>query len=275
MDSANRACGHRAWVVTRLAAVSAGVEITFVSAIDHAPSRQLAVVLRDVLAANRKAGLRLDHVDVDSEATRVRELGLQSYPAVVVSKDGFERGRLLGAHSHRAVLQLLLPELYDDNDALLELRRQLDSPGEDFPRRVLKRRERVGKAARLEMLANVSLFESLTRRQLQAVAALADDLVVDEDALVVEQGTDGDQFFMVVTGGLTVRRNGRKVASCGPGDCVGEMSLLDGGPRTATVTADQRTVLLTLDRMTFRGLLLDAPDVAVALLQTLSERLRG
>ena len=251
------------------------VEITFVSAIDHAPSRQLAVVMRDVLAANRKAGLRLEHVDVDSEPDRVRELGLQSYPALVVAKDGYERGRLLGAHSHRAVLQLVLPELYDDNSALVELRRQLDSPGEDFPRRVLKRRERVGKAARLEMLGQVSLFESLTRRQLQSVAALADELVVEAGSVIVEQDTDGDQFFMVVSGGLTVRRNGRKVAGCGPGDCVGEMSLLDGGPRTATVTADERTVLLTLDRMTFRGLLLDAPDVSVALLQTLSERLRA
>lgn len=258
-----------------LAGVTPAVHLTFVSAIDHAPSQQLAVVLRDVLAANRKAGLRLDHVDVDSEPTRVRELELQSYPALVVTKDGFERGRLLGAHSHRAVLQLVLPELYDDNDALIELRRQLDSPGEDFPRRVLKRRERVGKAARLEMLAGVSLFESLTRRQLQSVAALADELVVDEGAVIAEQGTEGDQFFMVVSGGLTVRRNGRKVAACGPGDGVGEMSLLDGGPRTATVTADERTVLLALDRMTFRGLLLDAPDVSVALLETLSQRLRS
>ncbi|MEM7287118.1 MAG: cyclic nucleotide-binding domain-containing protein [Actinomycetota bacterium] len=255
--------------------MAAEVQITFVSAIDHAPSRQLAVVMRGVLAANRKAGLRLDHVDVDSEPDRVRQLGLQSYPALVVTKDGFERGRLLGAHSHRAVLQLVLPELYADNDAIVQLRRQLDSPGEDFPRRVLKRRERVGKAARVEMLGHVSLFESLTRRQLQAVAALADELVVDEGAVIAEQDTDGDQFFVVVSGGLTVRRHGRKVATCAPGDCVGEMSLLDGGPRTATVTAKERTVLLTLDRMTFRGLLLDAPDVAVALLQTLSERLRG
>ena len=169
----------------------------------------------------------------------------------------------------------MLPELYDENDALIQLRRQLDSPGENFPRRVLKRRERVGKAARVDMLGRVSLFESLTRRQLQAVAALADELVVDDGAVIVEQDTDGDQFFVVVSGGVTVRRNRRKVATSGPGDCVGEMSLLDGGPRTATVTADQRTVLLTLDRMTFRGLLLDAPDVAVALLQTLSQRLRG
>ena len=92
---------------------------------------------------------------------------------------------------------------------------------------MLKRRERVGKAARVEMLGRVSLFESLTRRQLQAVAALADDLVVDDGAVIVEQDTDGDQFFVVVSGGLTVRRNGRKVATCGPGDCVGEMSLVE------------------------------------------------
>ena len=251
------------------------VRLTFVSAIDHAPSRQLAVVLRDVLAANRRAGLTLDHVDVDSEPERVLALEVQSYPAVVVTKDGYERGRLIGSHSRRAVLQLVLPELYEPNEALLQLRRQLDSPGEDFPRRVLKRRERVSKAARLEMLGSVSLFDSLTRRQLQSIAGLCDEIVVDPGAVLAAEGTDGDQFFIVVTGSVTVTSGGADIATCGPGDGVGEMSLLDGGPRTATITATERTVLLTLDRLTFRSLLLDAPEVAVALLAELSRRLRG
>ncbi len=251
------------------------MQLTFVSAIDHAPSRQLAVVLRDILAANRRAGLELDHVDVDSEPDRLRELDVASYPAVVVHKDGFERGRLIGSHSRRAVLQVVLPELYEPNEALLQLRRQLDSPGEDFPRRVLKRRERVTKAARLEMLGAVSLFESLTRRQLQSIAGLCDEIVVDSGAVLAREGTDGDQFFIVIAGSVVVTAGETTVATCGPGDGVGEMSLLDGGPRTATITAAERTVLLTLDRLTFRSLLLDAPEVAVSLLADLSRRLRG
>lgn len=250
--------------------------LTFVSAVDHAPSTQMASVVRDVVTANRGAGLRLEHVDVDTDPERVVELGVMSYPALVLHVHGQQRGCLTGAQSKRAVLQLVLPEIHDDdNDALLELRRQLDSPGEDFPRRVLKRRERVTKKARVAMLGAVDLFGSLTKRQLAAIGAVADELVVDAGGVVTEQGRPGDQFFVVVDGSLTVRRNGRKIAVLASGDCFGEMSLLDGGPRSATVTAEQRCVLLAIDRMAFQSVLHASPELAIALLEVLSLRARG
>lgn len=248
--------------------------LTFISAQDHQPSQQMARVVRDVVMENQRAGISLQVIDVDTEAERARELGVMSCPAIMLDSDGHQRGELRGVQSKRALLQLVLPVLYEPNEALIQLRSQLDSPGEQFPKRVLKRRERVNKAARVAMLGQVPLFRGLTKRQLRAIGEVADEVAVDAGAPITVEGTDGDQFFVVASGGLEVRRGTRLVAICGPGECVGEMSLLDGGPRSATVSATERSVLLTLDRMTFRSVLYDAPDVALRLLEVLSSRLR-
>lgn len=261
---------------SRAAAVSGEVPVlTFVSAASHPPSQQLAKVLGQVITSNRSRGIRFDQLDVDADPKRIRQLGLLGYPALVLTVGGVERARLVGPQSKRSVLQSVLPELYAGDEAVAQLRRQLDSPGEDFPRRVLRRRERVGKAARTDMLARVGLFEGLTKRQLDSVARVADDLVIEAGAVLIEEGTTGDQFFIVASGELQIESGGRQVATCEPGECFGEMSLLDGGPRTATVTANQVCVLVTLDRTTFEAVLLENPSVAVALLEVLSARVRS
>ncbi len=164
---------------------------------------------------------------------------------------------------------------HDEEGAERELRRQLDSPGEQFPRRVLKRHERVGKAARIALLAEIPIFSTLTKRQLGEVAAAADELVVLPDSVVVREGDPGHACFVVAGGSLVVHRRKRRVATIGPGDFVGEMSLLDGGERTATVTARERCVLLVLDRATFSAMLQQSPALAIAMLEVLSARLRS
>ncbi|MGI9623236.1 MAG: cyclic nucleotide-binding domain-containing protein, partial [Acidimicrobiales bacterium] len=164
---------------------------------------------------------------------------------------------------------------YGPDQALTQLRRQLDSPGEDFPKRVLRRRERVSKAARVEMLGSVGLFQGLSKRHTEAIAKVADDVVIEPGSVLIEEGSEGDQFFIVVTGELSVQRRGATLARCCPGECFGEMSLLDGGPRSATVTAETVSVLLSLDRSAFTAVLLDNPSVSVALLELLSSRIRS
>ncbi|MGI9621911.1 MAG: thioredoxin family protein, partial [Acidimicrobiales bacterium] len=86
--------------------------LTFVSAVSHPPSQQLAKVVGQVITANRSRGIRLDQIDVDADGKLARELGVLSYPAVILTVGGVERARLVGPQSRRAVLHAVLPELY-------------------------------------------------------------------------------------------------------------------------------------------------------------------
>ncbi len=252
-----------------------GPVLTFVSCRDDARSAQLAEVMRSVIEANRRTGLRLESVDVDAAPERVVELGLLEYPAVIFTCDGVERTRLVGAQSRRAVLQWLLPELHHDPDAALaELRRQLDSPGEHFPRRVLHRHERVGRSARATMLGRIPMFASLSKRELTGLGRVATEVVLDAGSVLLREGEPVDGCWVIVAGTLSVRRGRRVVATLRAGEVVGEMALLDGGPRTATVTADERCVLLALDRAPFQAVLAGSPRLAITLLETMSRRLR-
>jgi hypothetical protein len=256
--------------------MSAGLVLTFVHSADDPQSERMAEVVRDVIRANRATGLEVEHLDVDSEFDDILKLGVMQSPALVLHCDGVERGRLLGAQSHRAVLHMVLPEIHSDPDvALMELRRQLKAPGEQFPRRVLKRHERIGKAARVEMLRKVPLFATMAKKQLAEIGAAADEFVVDAGSVVMRENDPGDTCFVVALGSMDVHRRGRRLATMGPGDVVGEMSLLDGGPRTATVTATERCVLLALDRPTFATMLQRSPSLAISMLEVLSTRLRG
>ena len=81
-------------------------------------------------------------------------------------------------------------------------------------------------------------------------------------------------MFVLVDGEATAKRNGRKVATLGPGAAFGELSLLDRGPRTATVTADTECTLLVMGAREFSGVLDDVPGIAHKLLGALASRIR-
>lgn len=256
--------------------MSADITLVFASATNHRGSQQVAGIVRDLIADNRSTGISVAPLDVDTEPERMADLGLTHVPALVLQVDGVERARLVGSHSKRAILQKILPEIHRNaNTALIELRRQLVSPGEEFPRRVLKRREHITLAARVTMLENVALFADLTRKQREAVARLTDELVIDEGNEVTVEGQAGDQFFVLVSGKAKISRKGRKIDLLERGACFGEMSLLDGEPRSATVTTETRCILLALDRMAFQTMLFETPEVAIKMLELLSRRVRS
>ena len=255
--------------------MTAGPVLTYVSSRDDPQGDLMAKVVADVIRTNRATGLELESLDVDADSARIRALGVIQSPTLILHCDSAERGRLAGTQSHRAVLHMLLPEIHEDpDDALMALRRQLGTPGEQFPRRVLKRHERIGKASRMKMLRELPLFAAMTKRQLAEVAAAADEMVVDAGGIVMQEDEPGDSCFVVAVGSMDVRRHERLLATIGPGDFVGEMSLLDGGSRTATVTALERCVLLALDRPTFTSMLQSSPSLAIGILEVLSTRLR-
>ena len=91
---------------------------------------------------------------------------------------------------------------------------------------------------------------------------------------LVRQGDVGREMFVLVSGEATAKRNGRKVTTIGPGAAVGELSLLDHGPRTATVTCDTDCTVLVIGAREFSGVLDDVPGLTHKLLAALAGRVR-
>lgn len=131
-----------------------------------------------------------------------------------------------------------------------------------------------GKDSHLDHLASISLFSALSRKELQRVAKASDEVTVKQGHELVRQGDVGREMFVIVDGTATVKRNGRKVASVGPGSAIGEMALLDKGPRTASIVADTDLTVLVLGAREFGGVIDDVPGLAHKIMATLATRIR-
>jgi len=98
---------------------------------------------------------------------------------------------------------------------------------------------------------------------------------VPAGTLLVEEGTPGLLFFIVVAGTASVRRGGRTVVTLGPGEQFGELSLLDREPRSASVVCDTDMELLVLRQGPFQRVLRSSPSITRKLLRALAGRLRN
>ncbi|MBV1894409.1 MAG: cyclic nucleotide-binding domain-containing protein, partial [Ilumatobacteraceae bacterium] len=111
----------------------------------------------------------------------------------------------------------------------------------------------------LDVLRDISLFSSCTNKELEKVARASDEITMTEGTLLMDQGQTGREAFILLSGEVTVKRNNRKVATLGSGAIVGELSLLDHGPRTATVICDTDCTLLVIDQRRFLAVIDDVP----------------
>lgn len=130
------------------------------------------------------------------------------------------------------------------------------------------------KQTKIDHLAKVSLFEGCSKKELDKVARAGDEIVMTPGTVIVDQGQTGREAFVVLRGDVVVKRSGRKVATLGAGDVVGELSLLDHGPRTATAICETECELLVIDQRHFRAVLEEVPTLAIKLLATLAGRIR-
>jgi CRP/FNR family cyclic AMP-dependent transcriptional regulator len=130
------------------------------------------------------------------------------------------------------------------------------------------------KRAYLDHLHNVPLFSACSNKELQTIARATDEISLPAGHMLTDQGQTGREAFIIVKGSATVRRNGKKVATLGPGAIVGELSLLDHGPRTATVTTDDETTVLVLDQRHFLAVLDDVPSLSHKILASLAAKVR-
>jgi CRP-like cAMP-binding protein len=126
----------------------------------------------------------------------------------------------------------------------------------------------------LEHLAEIPMFSALSKRDLGRIAKASNEITVEPGHVLVDQGDAGREAFVIVEGTASVKRNGRKLNTLGPGDPIGELSLLDHGPRTATVTADTELTALVLTAREFAGVLEEVPGLAQKLMGHLAGRVR-
>src|SRR5579872_1357511 len=135
-------------------------------------------------------------------------------------------------------------------------------------------RDTWGRARRIELLATMPLFGACSQRELAQVAALTVPSELKKGTVLTRQGAAGGLAFIIATGSAEVTRDGKRLAKLGPGDVVGELSLIDGEPRSATVTALSDLEVLELDRRDLVKLMKKVPSVVRKLLESLSQRLR-
>ena len=128
--------------------------------------------------------------------------------------------------------------------------------------------------AYLEHLKNVPLFGSLSKKELERIAKSGDEVSMTAGTLVVDQGQTGREAFVIIDGSVAVKRNGRKFATLGPGSVVGELSLLDHGPRTASAVCETDCTLFVIDQRHFLAVLDDIPSIAHKMLAILAGRIR-
>ena len=129
------------------------------------------------------------------------------------------------------------------------------------------------KNAKVELIKRVPLFAGLSKRELGEVAAIADEFAMDEGAELTHEGATGHEFLVLVEGNADVRRRGRKVNTLHSGDFLGEIALITGVPRTATVTTTASCRMLVITARDFKSLLRRTPSIQLKVLDALAARL--
>jgi len=129
------------------------------------------------------------------------------------------------------------------------------------------------KNAKIELLKRVPLFDRCSQRELGQIAMLADELDLPTARDITKQGASGKEFIILVEGEADVVRGVRKVNELGPGDFVGEIALVSGKPRTATVRTRGPARVLVVGASGFRALMRDVPSIKDKVLAAVTARL--
>lgn len=124
-------------------------------------------------------------------------------------------------------------------------------------------------------LGSVPLFESLSDKELKSLAVSGREITREAGHEITTEGEDGIAFFLVLEGSADVNVGGTTVRTVGAGDHFGEIALIDGGPRTATVIVTQPARLFGLSAWNFRPMLSEYPDMTEKILMSLCRMVRS
>ena len=132
---------------------------------------------------------------------------------------------------------------------------------------------RLHKDQKVEAIKAVPLFMKLSKKGLQQVASVADEIDLPEGKMLTREGERGREFFVLLDGQAEVRRQNKRIATLGKGDFLGEIALVTKLPRTATVTTTSPVRALVITDRDFSSLLRRSPVVGQGVLEALGERL--
>jgi CRP/FNR family cyclic AMP-dependent transcriptional regulator len=127
---------------------------------------------------------------------------------------------------------------------------------------------------RVKLLSEVPIFEGLSKKELESIAQSAKEVSHRPGAVLAREGDTGVGFFLITDGSARVTVGDRPRSKMGPGDFFGEISLLDQGPRTATVTAETPITTLGITAWVFKRLVEQNPTIASKMLKVMAQRLR-
>jgi CRP-like cAMP-binding protein len=132
---------------------------------------------------------------------------------------------------------------------------------------------RLGKDAKVELIRKVPLFSRLSKKGLQEVASIADEIDFSAGKVLTQQGARGREFIVILEGAAEVEQDGKPINTLGEGDFFGEIALVTKLPRTATVTATEPVRALVITDRDFLTLLKKSPDVSEGIVEAMGERL--
>jgi len=128
---------------------------------------------------------------------------------------------------------------------------------------------------KLELLRRIPLFGGCDRHNVQRIGMLAEEVDVPAGKVLIRQGDTGGDLMILASGSVAVERDGVRINTLGPGDFFGEIALIDGGPRTATITTESASRLVVLGHREFHAMMDEMPQIAAQILATLAHRVRS
>ena len=132
---------------------------------------------------------------------------------------------------------------------------------------------RLGRNQKVDLIARVPLFAHCSKRELEQIASVADEIDLAEDKELMREGALGREFFVILEGSAEVTRGAETINTLGPGDFFGEIALISHGPRTATVTATSPLRALVVTERSFHQLVDKSPEIQMKVLAAAVERL--
>jgi CRP-like cAMP-binding protein len=129
--------------------------------------------------------------------------------------------------------------------------------------------------AKIDLIRRAPLFSNCSRKELEAIAAIADEIDLPKNKTLIREGERGREFFVLLEGQADVKKGRRAIRTLGPGDFFGEIALIANTPRTATVVARTPLRTLVITDRAFRGLMDKMPELQGKVMQTLAERLNS
>ena len=124
-------------------------------------------------------------------------------------------------------------------------------------------------------LKRVPLFSGVPTPELVRVAGIAEEVNFEPDVQIIEEGESGSSMFLIVEGEVLIHRGDQHLATLNPKECFGEMSILDHEPRSASATSLTDCLLLKVEQDHFHDILAQNLDVSLAIIRTLTRRLRS